>query len=381
MSHDATMLIRLDQGGIRSLVFFPQIIPVTVLPSIEKTYHESDLLSMYPEMEENEVDEYFCTLQTSHFTFEFYLQEYDKLQSICIHLNDDKTDGGSKDQFPFVPGKLPAAIIYGMENITIGEKENYGEGNDDISSSLNTESEFSYLHLDTYNFELIEGITANLTDWFSDGTHYMFIVEPEDGVTGVELELVDTETKTSVAKTSTVPGEEYTYLGYMADDFENFYLDVKVKNVAALCSDCKYKFKLYIYFLDIFETLAMPEYLDEELKNLGYEYVDSEEKYACTEFYTTVSEYFLVSDKTHYALCAVSVPSVTDIAVYLYVEKVDKIIAHSGSSKGVYHNVAFTENYLRNATGWGDVNLIIYEADTYREHYPVKLYYYKKPVE
>jgi len=381
MSHDATMVIRIDQGAIRSLIFFPQLIPVRVLPSIDKTYHESDLLSMYPEMQEYEEERSYCTLQTSHFKFEFNLQMYNRLRSICIHLNDDRTDGGDPDQFPFVPGKLPAAIIYEMENITIGDKENWGEGSYDIFTWLNADSEFKCFHRDTYNFELVQGITANLTDRFSDGTYYAFIVEPEEGVTDVELELIDTESKTTLEKTSTVQGEPYTYLDFMADESANFYLDIKVKNAAAVYSDCKYKFKLYVYYLDVFKTLVMPEYLDEELRNSGFEYFDSEEKYACTEYYTTVSKYFVISTNTYYAICAVSLPIVSDIAVSLYMEKIDKMLAHSGGSEGVNHNIAITPNYLENVSGWGDVNLIIYEADTYRKHYPVKLYYYKKTVE
>jgi hypothetical protein len=71
MSHDGTTVIRLEQGIVRSLIFYPQIIPVDVLPSIDKSYRENDLLSMYPEIEEfyeSKEEVHYCTLETSHFS-------------------------------------------------------------------------------------------------------------------------------------------------------------------------------------------------------------------------------------------------------------------------------------------------------------------------
>jgi hypothetical protein len=366
MSIDGTTIIRIDKGVVKSLVFFPQLIPVQVLPSINKNYIAKYVKSMYPELYNNEKEEGYYVLHTSNFQIDFNFQESSNLRSICINLREDKTSGGSIKQFPFIAANMPQELI----NISCAY-DIYDEVENEI---IRKYMDNAYKFLRRNKFKLKEGYIANYERYIDDGMFYHFLVEVSDGVNEVEFEILDKKGNV-IERTIKEPDNSLVGINFMGGQSVSGRIKIRIKNVSSYSSEAEYDFKLHSYYHDVYDVLTMPDSNKEWLKEFGYEQVETFE---------------ILSFKGKWNCARFSIYSYTQYFVFVsLVEGINNMdISISGDTSGLVlgRNDKSTKSFDRwveadvHVTSFeeGHINITIKDAESSTQAYPIKVYLYKR---
>jgi len=186
MSMDGTTLLGLESDTVNSMVFYPQIIPVDVFPSITRSLTSADIKIMYPEIEEKEKDSGHLIMKTQNYIIEFNMQESDSLHSIAIHLNNDGTDELHQYQFPFVASRKP---IDNIKSFNLNQDMLRYNENPIIRAETDSLSVY-WSYNGTYDFKIKKGVTAELFFTMEPATRKIFIAEFEEEVYDVQMKLI-----------------------------------------------------------------------------------------------------------------------------------------------------------------------------------------------